>query len=97
MPLLAGYMVPHPPIAVKEIGRGEELKIADTLASFDEVAADIAVIKPDTIILTSPHSILYRDYFHISPGKTAIRKLSDISKSPRHSNTAPINTVDPIH
>lgn len=76
MPLLAGYMVPHPPIAVKEIGRGEELKIADTLASFDEVAADIAMIKPDTIILTSPHSILYRDYFHISPGKTAIGDFS---------------------
>lgn len=72
MPLLAGYMVPHPPIAVPEIGRGEELKIADTLASFDEVAADIASIKPDTVILTSPHSILYRDYFHISPGRSAI-------------------------
>ena len=72
MPLLAGYMVPHPPIAVPEIGRGEELKIADTLASFDKVASDIASVKPDTIILTSPHSILYRDYFHISPGRSAV-------------------------
>ncbi len=76
MPLLAGYMVPHPPIAVSEIGRGEELKIADTLASFDEVASDIAALKPDTIILTSPHSILYRDYFHISPGRSAIGDFS---------------------
>lgn len=76
MPLLAGYMVPHPPIAVPEIGRGEELKIADTLASFDEVALDIASLKPDTIILTSPHSILYRDYFHISPGRAAIGDFS---------------------
>ncbi len=76
MPLLAGYMVPHPPIAVPEIGRGEELKIADTLASFEEVADDIASIKPDTIILTSPHSILYRDYFHISPGRSAIGDFS---------------------
>ncbi len=76
MPLLAGYMVPHPPIAVPEIGRGEEQKITDTLASFDEVAGDIARIQPDTIILTSPHSILYRDYFHISPGKSAIGDFS---------------------
>ena len=76
MPLQAGYMVPHPPIAVPEIGRGEEQKIRDTLASFDEVSADIARIKPDTIILASPHSILYRDYFHISPGKTAIGDFS---------------------
>ena len=72
MPILAGYMVPHPPIAVKEIGRGEELKIQLTLDSFDEVARDIAEIKPDTIILTSPHSIMYGDYFHISPGRRAI-------------------------
>ncbi|MCR4792245.1 MAG: AmmeMemoRadiSam system protein B [Lachnospiraceae bacterium] len=71
MPITAGYMVPHPPIAVKEIGRGEELKITDTLVSFDEVAKDIASVKPDTIILTSPHSVMYGDYFHISPGKKA--------------------------
>ena len=73
MPLLAGYMVPHPPIAVPEIGRGEEQKITDTLASFDEVALDIARIGPDTIILTSPHSIMYRDYFHIFPRKRSRR------------------------
>ena len=76
MPILAGYMVPHPPIAVSEIGRGEELKIQDTLDSFDAVAKDIAKIGPDTIILTSPHSILYRDYFHISPGASAIGDFS---------------------
>lgn len=76
MPLLAGYMVPHPPIAVPEIGGGEELKISDTLASFDEVASDIARIKPDTIILTSPHSVMYRDYFHISPGREAAGDFS---------------------
>ena len=76
MPLLAGYMVPHPPIAVPEIGGGEEQKITDTLASFDEVAADIASLKPDTIILTSPHSVMYGDYFHISPGKNAMGDFS---------------------
>ena len=47
MGITAAYMVPHPPIAVKEIGRGEELKIQPTLDSFDEVARDIAEIKPD--------------------------------------------------
>ena len=60
MSLLAGYMVPHPPIAVAEIGRGEERKIQATLDAFSEVSRDIASIKPDTIILTSPHSVMYR-------------------------------------
>ena len=71
MSFLAGYMVPHPPIAVAEIGRGDERKIQATLDAFSEVSRDIAAIRPDTIILTSPHSVMYRDYFHISPGTGA--------------------------
>lgn len=71
MGLLAGYMAPHPPIAVHEIGRGEERKIQRTLDAFAEVADDIARLKPETIVLTSPHSVMYRDYYHISPGAGA--------------------------
>ena len=71
MAIAAGYMVPHPPIAVPEIGRGEERKISASLQAFKEVAEDIARIKPDTIIVTSPHATMYRDYFHISPGSRA--------------------------
>ena len=72
MGILAGFVLPHPPIAVPEIGGGEERKIKSTLDSFNRVAAEIASLKPDTIIITSPHSIMYRDYFHISPGKSAV-------------------------
>ena len=64
-------MVPHPPISVPEIGRGEEKKIQATLDSFDRVAQKIAELRPDTVVLTSPHSIAYTDYFHISPGAGA--------------------------
>ena len=34
-------------------------------------ARRIVELNPDTIIITSPHSILYADYFHISPGDFA--------------------------
>ena len=71
MGITAGFIVPHPPIAVAEIGKGEEKKIQPTLDSFDRIAREIARIQPDTIVLTSPHSILYRDYFHVSPGEFA--------------------------
>ncbi len=64
----AGYMVAHPPIAVPEIGRGEERKIKNTLDSFDKVASDIGEVKPDVIIISSPHAAMYRNFFHISPG-----------------------------
>ena len=68
MAVVGGYMVPHPPIALAEIGRGEETKIQASLDAFGEVARDIAAIRPDTLIVTSPHAVMYRDYFHISPG-----------------------------
>ena len=71
MAIVGGYMVPHPPIALAEIGRGEEKKIQASLDAFGEVARDIAAIKPDTMIVTSPHTVMYRDYFHISPGSHA--------------------------
>ncbi len=71
MSILAGYMVPHPPLAVHEVGRGDEEKIRASLASYEEVAKDIAALRPDTIIVTSPHTVMYSDYFHIAPGKWA--------------------------
>ncbi len=76
MPFIAGFMVPHPPLAVHEVGRGDEKNIQATLDAFDRVAEKIAEIKPDTIILTSPHSVMYSDFFHVSPGTDAYGNFS---------------------
>ncbi len=76
MSIVAGYMVPHPPIAVAEIGKGEEYRIKDTIHSYQEVAEDIKRLQPDTILLTTPHNVMYRDYFHISPGEMAVGDFS---------------------
>ena len=71
MPVTAGFMVPHPPMIVPEIGRGSEEQIRDTIKGYERVADEIAALRPETIIITSPHSVMYADYFHISPGKRA--------------------------
>lgn len=71
MPVLAAYMVPHPPMIVPQVGRGSEKRIPETVRAYREVASRIAGLKPDTVIISSPHSVLYADYFHISPGKKA--------------------------
>ena len=76
MSIIAGYMVPHPPMAVPEIGGKDIDIIPETMKSYDEVAKDIAALKPDTILLSSPHQILYGDYFHISPGRSAFGDFS---------------------
>ena len=71
MSVLGAIMVPHPPIILPEVGRGEEKKIDITYKAYEEAARFLAELKPDTIILASPHSVMYSDYFHISPGSGA--------------------------
>ena len=71
MAFVAAFMVPHPPIAIHEVGHGDEAQIQPTLDSYDTIARIIAKIQPDTIVVTSPHAIMYSDYFHISPGEKA--------------------------
>ena len=71
MGISAAFMVPHPPMIVPEIGKGSEGQVLETTRAYEQVAEEIAAIRPDTIIITSPHSVMYMDYFHISPGKEA--------------------------
>ena len=71
MSIKAAFMVPHPPMIIPDIGRGSEAQIAETRRAYRQVASEIAALEPETILITSPHSIMYSDYFHISPGKSA--------------------------
>lgn len=71
MGLSAAYIVPHPPLAVAEVGKGEESHIAATLAAYREVAVRLAANRPDTIILISPHSAYYADWIYIAAGESA--------------------------
>ena len=71
MSVVGAIMVPHPPIILPEVGRGEEKKIAATDEAYRKAAAFVGSLRPETIVLLSPHSVMYADYFHISPGKSA--------------------------
>ncbi len=74
-------MVPHPPIMLPEVGRGEEKNIQATTDAYRKVAEEVAALKPETIIISSPHSIMYADYFHISPGKRATGDMGQFRAS----------------
>ncbi len=71
MALVGAFIVPHPPLIVPEVGRGQEREVSGTARSYHKIAQRIAELKPETIILTSPHVIMYSDYLHISPGRSA--------------------------
>ena len=61
MGIVAAYAVPHPPLAMPEVGRGQERAIQDTLDAYREVARRIAAHAPETIVVVSPHAPLFRD------------------------------------
>ena len=71
MPIIAAYMVPHPPMIVPEVGRGSEAQVEATTRAYVKVAKEIAALNPETIVISSPHATMYADYFHISPGRGA--------------------------
>ncbi len=71
MSILKTYIVPHPPLIIPSIGRGKEKKIQTTINAYKQVAKEVSTIKPDTIIIISPHSVNYQDSIHISPGAYA--------------------------
>ncbi len=77
MSVVGAFMVPHPPIIIPEIGCGQESKIADTVKSYEIVSDMVASMKPDTIVISTPHSVMYSDYFHISPGQRAEGSFAD--------------------
>ncbi len=86
MGILAAAVVPHPPIILPEVGKGEEKKIIATSDAYKEISRRIVELDPETIIITSPHSIMYSDYFHISPGEFAKGNMSQF-RAPQVSLT----------
>lgn len=76
MPMLGAVLTPHPPVLLPEVGRGREKEIAATDRAMRAVAEQVARWKPDVLIVASPHTILYGDYFHISPGEAAVGDMS---------------------
>lgn len=63
--------MPHPPLIIPEVGQGRQMEIQNTIDACHDVARRIAALQPDTIVLISPHSVMYTDYFHISPSGSA--------------------------
>ena len=71
MSVLAAFAVPHPPLIVPGVGHGRESGISATVEAYREVGRRIAVLAPETIVISSPHSTAYLDYLHISGGPGA--------------------------
>lgn len=59
-------LMPHPPIMIPEVGKGELDKIKNTVAAVTEAAKRVKECNPQTIILITPHGPVLEDAASIS-------------------------------
>lgn len=66
MSIWGAIIVPHPPLIISTVGRGREQKVQSTTDAYWTAAKQAAVWNPAVLSITSPHQVMYADYFHIS-------------------------------
>lgn len=76
MSFIGSIIVPHPPIIIPAVGHGREREVQATIDAYRAAAKQAAGWKPEVLVITSPHTVMYADYFHISPGAKAVGDLS---------------------
>lgn len=81
MSIIASFAVPHPPLIVREVGRGSEKQVQKTIDSYEKIAREIAEIEPETIIISSPHTLFLQDGFYLSSTPTMEGSFSSFGAS----------------
>lgn len=74
-------LTPHPPILIPEIGRGQELEAAETLAAYVRLKQRLAESGAERILLISSHGVVTLRRFHIltaEPAGTLARFGADL-------------------
>lgn len=60
------YLMPHPPIIMPLIGKGEEQKINSTFKACQKVGEEVERFEPESIIVITPHGVMFRDSITIT-------------------------------
>lgn len=66
MPLVFAATVPHPPLLIPGIGKGELEKINKTKEAMETLEQDLYLAKPEIILVISPHGSLFKESFCIN-------------------------------
>jgi AmmeMemoRadiSam system protein A/AmmeMemoRadiSam system protein B len=64
--ITGAFIFPHPPIMVEEVGKEEAKRVRASINGALEASERIAVMKPDTIVVITPHGPLLRDAMAIA-------------------------------
>ena len=67
--LVYGALVPHPPILLAEIGGAETKKAEKTVQAMESLSQSLAAVKPETILIFSPHGPVFQDGLALRGGR----------------------------
>ena len=70
MTIVGAIAVPHPPLIVPAVGRGDQARIQDTIDAYERATRWLLAQGPDCLVVTSPHAPLFRDAFHVTTDAT---------------------------
>lgn len=69
-------IAPHPPIIIPEISKDDLTKVADTTIAMRKLAHDFQLAEIETLIVISPHGLIYPNQFNISAMKKSFGAFS---------------------
>ncbi len=81
MSIIGAFLMPHPPLIIPDIGRGEETVISSTYQACEKIVDMISDLQPETVVISSPHGALYSDRFSISSGTELFGDMSSFGAS----------------
>lgn len=76
MSLKGGYIMPHPPILIDDIGKEAIKDVKETYDSCCEIGKRISELRPQTIIVITPHGQIFDDAISIYMGEKAHGDMS---------------------
>jgi MEMO1 family protein len=59
--LIYTALVPHPPILIPAVGGEESARVRTTHEAMERLAAEVVGLKPDAIVIISPHGPVFQD------------------------------------
>jgi AmmeMemoRadiSam system protein A len=81
MTIISSYILPHPPIVIESIGKGDIQKCQKTREAMKSVATEIKELSPNTIIVVTPHGTVFSDAVTINYFESLYGNLGDFGYS----------------
>lgn len=64
--ILRYYLMPHPPLIIPSVGKGQEREIQSTIDACNQVGEEISNLEPETVVIITPHGTMFSDAIAIS-------------------------------